>query len=108
MPGYIEEPGGVNDRVARTEAQGLNNVTLCFFGATDKKLTEPDGGIGVSKISILTQSMFTFGDPLGGAPHQNIDNAQRHMAPCMVRDRRQGSRQFRFCRSESRPGVSHE
>src|SRR5271169_1552614 len=27
---------GVGGRIARTEAQGLANVTLCFFGPTDK------------------------------------------------------------------------
>ena len=29
----------VSHRIARTEAQGLGNVSLCFFGATDKNLT---------------------------------------------------------------------
>ena len=29
-------------RIARTEAQGLGNMSLCFFGATDKKLTISD------------------------------------------------------------------
>jgi hypothetical protein len=32
----------VSHRIAWTEAQGLGNVGLCFFGATDKDLTSTD------------------------------------------------------------------
>ena len=28
----------VSQRIARTEAQGLSNVSLCFFGAADENL----------------------------------------------------------------------
>ena len=51
-------------RIARTEAQGLDNVSLCFFGATDKNLAQSDQGMGVGKISIQLQRMFTLGDAL--------------------------------------------
>ena len=34
----------VSHRIARTEAQGLANVSLRFFGATDKNLTKSDIG----------------------------------------------------------------
>ena len=57
----------VSHRIARTEAQGLGNVSLCFFGATDKNLTKSDNGMGDGKISIQLQRMFTFGDALRGA-----------------------------------------
>ena len=30
---------GVSHRIARTEAEGLGNLSLRFFGATDKDLT---------------------------------------------------------------------
>ena len=32
----------ISHRIARTEAQGLSNVCLGFFGATDKDLTSSD------------------------------------------------------------------
>ena len=54
----------VSVRIARTEAQGLGNVSLCFFGATDKYLATSDNGMGVGEISIQRQRMFTFGDAL--------------------------------------------
>ena len=54
----------VSHRIARTEAQGLGNVSLCFFGATDKNLTKSDKGMGAGEISIQRQRMFTFGDAL--------------------------------------------
>ena len=45
--------------------------------------------MGAGEISIQLQHMFTFGDALRGAPGQYIDNAQRHMAKRVIRDRRQ-------------------
>ena len=58
---------GVGQRIARTEAQGLGNVSLRFFGATDENLAKSDNGMGPGKISIQLQRMFTFGDALCGA-----------------------------------------
>src|SRR5271166_862798 len=58
---------GVGHRIARTEAQGLANLSLGVFGPTDKNLTESDKGMGVGKISIQRQRMFTFGDTLSRA-----------------------------------------
>ena len=55
---------GVSHRIARTEAQGLANVSLRFFGATEKNLTKSDNGMGAGEISIERQRMFTFGDAL--------------------------------------------
>ena len=43
---------GVSRHIARTEAQGLGNVSLRFFGATDENLTVSDKGMGVREISI--------------------------------------------------------
>src|SRR4029077_11293041 len=57
----------VGPRIARTEAQGLGNVSLAFFGATDKNLTQSDSAMGVGEIAIQRQRMFTFGDALCGA-----------------------------------------
>ena len=42
----------VSHRIARTEAQGLINVSLCFFGATDKNLSMSDKGMSDGEISI--------------------------------------------------------
>ena len=54
-------------RVARTEAQGLDNVSLGFFGTTDINLAKSDIGMGVGQISVQRQRVFTFGDALRGA-----------------------------------------
>ena len=77
-------------RIARTEAQGLTDVSLCFFGATDTNLTRSDNGMGAGEISIQRQRMFTFGDALRSALGHYVDESQVHMATRMVRDRRQG------------------
>jgi hypothetical protein len=42
----------ISERVARTEAQGLANVSLGVFGATDVNLAKSDKGMGVGEISI--------------------------------------------------------
>ena len=55
---------GVCHRVAWTEAQGLNDVSLRFFGATNKDLTPPDTGVGTGEIAIERQRMFTLGEVL--------------------------------------------
>ena len=99
---------GVSQRIARTEAQGLGNVSLCFFGATDKNLTNSDKGMGLGEISIQRQRMFTFGDALRGALGEYVDKSQQHMATRMVWDRRQGFGQLRFGRREGRHGIGHK
>ena len=95
----------VGQRIARAEAQGLGNVSLRFFGATDKNLTKSDRGMGAGEISIQRQRMFAFGDALRGALGEYVDKSQPHMAARMVRDRRQGFGQFRFGRREGRRGI---
>ena len=65
----------VSQRIARAEAQGLNNVSLCFFGATDINLAISDNGMGVGKISIQRQRMFAFGDALCRALCQYLDKS---------------------------------
>src|ERR1700687_5740575 len=90
----------ISQRIARTEAQGLDDVSLCFFSATDENLTKSDNGMGAGKILIEFQRMFTFGDALCNAPGQYVDSSQVHMVTRMVRDRRQGFAQFRFGRRE--------
>ena len=49
----------ISQRVAWTEAQGLGNVSLRFFGAADQDLSKSDSGMGVGKIAIELQRMFT-------------------------------------------------
>ena len=98
----------VSHRIARTEAQGLSNVSLCFFGATDEDLTQSDNGMGVGEISIQRQRMFTFGDALCSALGEYVDNSQVQMCARMVRDRRQGFGQLRFGRREGRHGIGHK
>ena len=48
-------------------------MSLCFFGATDENLTKSDSGMGVGKISIQRQRMFTFGDALRRALGEYLD-----------------------------------
>ena len=83
-------------------------MSLCFLGATDEHLAEPDTGVGVSQISIQPQRMFTFGDALRGAPGQYIDNAQRHMAKRVIRNRRQSFGQLCLGRGEGRHRIRRE
>ena len=79
---------GESHRIVGTQAQGFANVSLCFFGATDKNLTKPDKRMGEGEISIQHQCMFTFGDALCRTPGQYVDKSQEHMAAGMVRNRR--------------------
>ena len=83
-------------------------MSLGFFGATDINLTNSDSGMGLGKISIQRQRMFTFGDALCGALGEYVDKSQLHMATRMVRDRRQGFGQLRFGRGEGRHGIGHK
>ena len=43
---------GIGHRIARTEPEGLDDVSLGFFGATDKDFTKSNRGMGGGKISI--------------------------------------------------------
>ena len=65
----------VSPRIARAEAQGLSNVSLCFFGATHINLTKSDSGVGAGEISIERQRMFTFGDALRSALGEHVDSS---------------------------------
>ena len=94
--------------IARTEAQGLGNVSLCFFGATDINLTKSDKGMGDGKISIELQCMLAFGDALCGALGPYLDKPQQHMSARMVRDGGQGFGHLRFGRREGRHGIGHK
>ncbi len=57
----------VSLRIARAEAEGLGNVSLCFFGATNENLAKPNSPMGRGKISIQRQCMFALRDPLCGS-----------------------------------------
>ncbi len=98
----------ISHRIARTEPQGLDNVSLGFFGATDENLTKSDRGMGAGEISIQRQRMLTFGDALRRALGEYVDKSQVQMAARMVRDRRQGFGQLRFGRREGRHGIGHK
>ena len=97
----------VSHGIARTEAQGLTNVSLRFVGATDENLTKSDTGMGAGKISIQLQRMFTFGDALCRALGQDFDKSQPHMAKRVVWDRGQGFGQLRFGGGEGRHRIRH-
>ncbi len=64
---------GMAISIARTEAQGFTNVSICFFGTTDEGLTKSDEGMSAGKISIQLQRAFTFGDALHSALSQYFD-----------------------------------
>ena len=63
----------MNQGIARTEAHRLGDVGLCFFGTTNIDLAKSDSRIGVSKVSIERQRMFTLGDPRSGASGEYLD-----------------------------------
>ncbi|MGA8444812.1 MAG: hypothetical protein WB766_06405 [Roseiarcus sp.] len=98
----------VSHRIARAEPQGLYNVSLRFFGATDKNLTESDRGVRVGEISIQRQRMLTFGDAFHRALGPRLDKSQVHVAERMVRDRRQAFGQLRFGGREGRHGIGRK
>ena len=98
----------VSQRIARTEAQGLGNVSIRFFGATNKDLTSSDNGMGLGEISIQRQSVLAFGDALRSAPGEYVDNSQQQMCARMIWNRRQGFGQLRFGPFERRLGTAYK
>src|SRR5271163_3146617 len=65
----------ISHRIARTEAQGLDNVSLGFFSATSQNLTKSNIRMGVDKVSIKRQGMFTLGDALRRALGEYLDKS---------------------------------
>ena len=98
----------VSQCIARTEAQGLFNVSLRFFGATHKDLASSNKGMGMSEISIKRHRVLAFRDSLRGAPGEHGDNSQVQMCARMVWDRRQGFGQLCFSCNPGRHRVSHK
>ena len=94
--------------IARTEAQGLADVSLCFFGATNEHLAKSDTRMGAGEISIQRQCMFTFGDAVRSALGEYLDIPQQPMAARVVWNRRQGFDQLCFGRREGRHGIGHK
>ena len=92
----------VSHRITRTETQGLANVSVHFFGTTDKNLTKPYIVVGKGEISIQRQRMFTFRNALYRSLGHYVDKTQQHMAKRMVWCRGQRLGQFFFGRSERR------
>jgi hypothetical protein len=76
----------VSRRIARTEAQGLDDMSLRFFCAPDESLTNSDGEMRVGKISIQRQRMFPFSEARRSPLGEYVDESQCHMAERMVRD----------------------
>ena len=68
-------------RIARAEAQGLENMSLGLFGATDESLTESDTGVGRGEISVQRQRVLAFGDALCSALGVDVDIVPTHMCP---------------------------
>src|SRR5271154_1532485 len=99
---------GVSQRVSRTEAQGLGNVSLRLFGATQKKLANSDKGVGGGEISIQRQRMFTFGNALRSAVRYYLEKPQDPMTARMVWERRQGFGQLRFGPREGGHGIGYK
>ena len=50
-------------------------MSLGFLGVTGKHFTDSDSSMGVGKISIELQRMFTFGDALCGALGEYVDKS---------------------------------
>ena len=92
----------IGRHIARAQAKRLVDVSLGFLGATGKDLAKADEGMSVGKIAVQRQRMLAFGDPLDGPLRQNLDVAEKRMAACVVRERRQCSGQLRFGGCESR------
>ena len=95
---------GIGIGIARTEAKGLTDVSLCFFGATNESLAKSDQGMGAGKISIQCQRMFKFGDALRRALGAYLDKTQL----LMVRDHGQGFGLLCFGRRQGRHGIGHK
>ena len=88
----------VSRHIARAEAEGLADVSLGLFGATDENLTVSDKRMGVSEVSIEFRRMFAFGDARPSTLGVNVDDSQCQMSARIVRHRGQGRGQFRFGR----------
>ena len=69
-------PGVGRNRIARASAQGLDDMSLGFLGATDENLAKSDAGMSVGEISIQRQRMFEFDDALGSALGPYLDIPQ--------------------------------
>src|SRR5271157_575731 len=95
----------VGPRIARAQAQRLGDVSLRFFGATDKVLATSDSGMGAGEIWVQPQGIFALGDALGSAVGVNLDNSEPQMATWVVRNRGQSFDQLRLGRLEGRRGF---
>ena len=63
-------------------------MSLCFFGAAYKNLSQSNSKMGIGEISIQLQRVLTFGDALRRALGYYLDKPQQRMAEGVVRDRR--------------------
>jgi hypothetical protein len=98
----------ISHRIARTEAQGLIDVSLSFFCAPDVNLAISDKGMSAGEISIQLQRMCGLGYALRSTFGLYLNASQVHVCASVVWDRRQGLGQLRFGRGEGRGGVGHK
>ena len=68
----------VSQRIARTEAQGLSNVSLRLLGATDKHLAKSDKVVGMGEISIQRNACSHSAMPCA-ARLVNISTSPKYM-----------------------------
>ena len=99
----------VSHRIARTEAEGLDNVSLGFFGATNKEyFTKSDKAWARARFRSSTNACSAFSDRPLRRVGVDLDNAQAHMGgACLETDDRALS-QLRFGRREGRRRISHK
>ena len=62
-------------RIAGAATQSLSNMSLCFFGATDKYLAKSDSAFGACDISVQRQRMLAFGDALSSTLRPYVDES---------------------------------
>jgi hypothetical protein len=76
----------IGRRIARTEAERLRNVSLCFSRSSYKNLSQSNSKMGAREISVQLQRVLTFRDALPRALGQYLDEPQQCMAIGVVRD----------------------
>ena len=106
MPGLRSSPG-IGHRIARTEPEGLDNVSLGFFGATDEDSYQVQSRHG--RLARFRSNSNTYAHTRRCLSAARLvimsTNPKLRMAERMVRDRGQGFGQLRFGRREGRHGT---
>ena len=82
-PTNMQPPKG--DGISRREPKRLVDMGLGFLAAAEKIFGETDASMRVGQISIQRQRLFAFSNALGRAIGKDLDEAQQHMGPRVVR-----------------------